>query len=119
MLPNLKTEMTPYEAIEAYLGRPQDSVFNIEDYTGPYGGLINIVGLRHKGLVVSGTTLYNVIQEAYDVTLDRWTFMHELSNWCAAYTNTSRQSLAIGANFIIQGAIQVGNSRYFCVPPGR
>jgi hypothetical protein len=111
--------MTPYEAIEAYLGKPEDYTFNIEDYTGRYGGLINVIGLRHRGLVVSGFSLYNAIQEHFGIELNRWEFMHELVKWCEAYTKSDIEVLNIGVNPIVHGSLQVGNSRYFCIPAER
>ena len=108
--------MTPKEAIEAYLGRPEDYTFEVDNYLGPNKGLINVIGLRHKGLIIAGNTLYHIIQEHSNVELDRWEFFHELTLWCTKYTRTNKYVQPVGANTIIRGAIKISNSRYFCVP---
>jgi len=111
--------MTEKQAILEYLGGPTDREFNSDDYLGRYGGLINIVGLRHKGLVVSGTRLYNIVNELHDGQLNKWEFLHELAKWSAKYTGTQRHSKALGkkqVHKIEKGVLHVAPAKYFCVP---
>jgi len=109
---NIKPNTKAY--LFAFLGRPEDHRFNPEDYAGSYGGLINILGLRHKGIVIAGSTLYRKVCKEYDVELDRWDFMHELSLWCIQYVGVTKVTL--GKQHIIRGQIDQGSTRYFCVP---
>ena len=111
--------MTPRKALEAYLGEPKDYTFDVNDYLGKNKGLINIVGLKHKGVVVAGATLFQLVQKHNSIKLWRWAFMYELSKWCGAYTGTQHKTKSVGANHIEQGAIQIGNARYYCVPAER
>jgi len=108
----MKTNTKDY--LYEYLGRPEDHRFDPEDYTGSYGGMINILGLRHKGIVIAGNTLYTRVCQYFQVELDRWDFLHELSLWCLRYVGVTK--VQIGKQAIIRGQIAQGSTRYFCVP---
>lgn len=108
--------MTEREAIEAYFGRP-DQAFDINEYKGPYGGMINVMGLLHKQVIISGQKAYSSVQEAFGIELDRWAFYHAMTEWAAEYTGTTDEVIMVGAHPIQRGTIKHSSSRYFCVPP--
>lgn len=108
--------MTEKEAIYDYLGDPLHWPFSPDQYTGPKGGLINLVGLKHLGLVSSGSELYSTICEYYNTNFNRWKFYHELTTWCSRYTGTADQVINIGKQQIRNGVIEVSRAKYFCMP---
>ena len=105
---------TTKDYLYEYLGRPEDYEFDIDEYTGPYGGLINIMGLRHRNIVIAGNNLYRQVCEHFDTKLDRWEFLHELGLWSAAYVK--RGTIHIGKQTITRGQLEWKPTRYYCVP---
>jgi hypothetical protein len=109
--------MTPYEAIVEYLGQPQDHEFNQDEYLGRYGGMINIVGLRHKGIVMTGGDMYKLVSQHFGVKFNRWDFLQAFNTWCAEYTDTQEEEIPLGKRNVIQkGLIYIEPASYFCVP---
>lgn len=108
--------MTIREALYEYFGTPESNDFNEEEFKGRYGGLINAIGLRHKGVIASASTIHVTICNYFKRDFDRWEFLYELTNWCAQYTNTQNKKITIGSGSIHKGIITINKVKYFCVP---
>ena len=109
--------MNAKKAIEEYLGRADECTFDPKELTGPYGGLINVAGLRYRGLIVSGKELLKEVNETFGLQLHLYDFVCALTEWCTKYVGT--KDIIIGRRIITQGVIIGHGVHYFCVPPDR
>jgi len=102
------------QVLYEYLGSPDEYTFRPEDYMGPYGGVINALGLKYRGLIISGREMYNRVTEYSGRKVDRVEFMQALKEWAMEYIGS--EVYQIGKRFIEQGRLRHGCSRYFCIP---
>lgn len=112
------TDSTIYDDIVACLGAPTQYPFNLKHFIGPNGGRINVLGLRYKGVIASGTVLRRLVEEHSGRTYKHWEFMSHMLDWCQEYTDTQEPLRFSKDGEIHRGVLTAKNiGTQFCIPP--